>query len=310
MDAPGNRWHNPCMSKASTIPVYVLFGESGPFPDVVHCETIGMRAPAHGWLIAPHRHDRIVQVLVLTQGGAAALVDGRQQALVPGDALVLPAGVVHGFDFRPGTDGLVISVPLPVLAAMGPAPGALAARLVRPFAIRTTARMTGLAELIADRPPEEAGPLRDARMVGLAQALLADLAAAAPAASGPEGRAGAHLAAFRVQIARRLADRWGPADHARALGITAGQLGRICRAALGRSPRAGNEGAPMVQACRMLAFTQMPVAEVGWRLGFGDPSHFARRFRRTQGETPSAYRARFVQDRGGAVQPSGYVSST
>lgn len=305
MDGPGNRWHNPCMNAPQAIPVYALFGESADFPDVVHVETIGVRAPAQDWRIAPHRHDRILQVLWLTKGRAAARADGARPVLAPGDALVLPAGVVHGFDFDPGSDGLVISVPVPVLAAMGPAPGALAARLDRAFVARTTPRMGRLAALLAETHPDETGALRDARLVGLAQALLADLAAAAPAQATARSRAEDHLAAFRAAIPRRLSDRWGPADHARALGITPGQLGRICRAALGTGAGGVIDRATMAEACRMLAFTRLPVAEVGWRLGFADPSHFARRFRALQGATPTAYRARFVQDRGGADQASG-----
>jgi len=48
------------------------------------------------------------------------------------------------------------------------------------------------------------------------------------------------------------------------------------------------------EACRLLAFTQLSVAEVGYRLGFADPSYFSRRFRAVQQETPSVYRQRFV----------------
>ncbi|ESQ14979.1 MAG: helix-turn-helix domain-containing protein [Thiohalocapsa sp. PB-PSB1] len=46
------------------------------------------------------------------------------------------------------------------------------------------------------------------------------------------------------------------------------------------------------QADRLLAFTRMPVAEAGRRLGCADPSHFSRRFRAARGESPGAYRAR------------------
>ena len=48
----------------------------------------------------------------------------------------------------------------------------------------------------------------------------------------------------------------------------------------------------MEEACRLLAFTALPVSQVGYRLGYGDPSYFTRRFTRLQGQTPSAYRAR------------------
>ncbi|RJK96572.1 helix-turn-helix domain-containing protein, partial [Paracoccus aestuarii] len=67
------------------------------------------------------------------------------------------------------------------------------------------------------------------------------------------------------------------------------------RAAKGHSLTAHLEAATMAEACRLIAFTRMPVAQIGYRLGFGDPSYFSRRFRRRMGESPSDYRLR-LQD--------------
>ena len=55
--------------------------------------------------------------------------------------------------------------------------------------------------------------------------------------------------------------------------------------------------AVMTEACRLIAFTRLPVAEVGYRLGYADPPYFSRRFRLRMGETPSAYRARVSGER-------------
>lgn len=51
--------------------------------------------------------------------------------------------------------------------------------------------------------------------------------------------------------------------------------------------------ARLTEARRLLAFTLLPVAEIGYRLGFPDPAYFSRRFRAATGESPSVYRARF-----------------
>ncbi|MEZ5704702.1 MAG: hypothetical protein R3E56_04895 [Burkholderiaceae bacterium] len=42
-----------------------LFGESAQLPDVMHCETIAARSALHGWELAPHRHGKLHQVLLL-----------------------------------------------------------------------------------------------------------------------------------------------------------------------------------------------------------------------------------------------------
>ena len=50
------------------------------------------------------------------------------------------------------------------------------------------------------------------------------------------------------------------------------------------------EQAVMGEASRLLAFTRLPMSEIGYRLGFDDPSHFSKRFRAARGLAPSAYR--------------------
>jgi AraC family transcriptional activator of tynA and feaB len=37
-------------------------------------------------------------------------------------------------------------------------------------------------------------------------------------------------------------------------------------------------------------FDGLGIAEIAWKCGFSEPSHFARRFRERFGATPSAYR--------------------
>ncbi len=48
----------------------------------------------------------------------------------------------------------------------------------------------------------------------------------------------------------------------------------------------------MLEAARLLRFTDLTVQEIGHRTGFRDPLYFSRAFKRHQGESPLAYRAR------------------
>jgi AraC-like DNA-binding protein len=48
-------------------------------------------------------------------------------------------------------------------------------------------------------------------------------------------------------------------------------------------------------ALRMLRDSEMPVAEVSYLLGYSDPSHFSRAFRRMAGVSPRAYRRASMQ---------------
>src|SRR3954453_3143398 len=48
----------------------------------------------------------------------------------------------------------------------------------------------------------------------------------------------------------------------------------------------------MLEAARLMRFTDLTVQEVGHRTGFRDPLYFSRAFKRHHGEPPQAYRAR------------------
>ena len=54
----------------------------------------------------------------------------------------------------------------------------------------------------------------------------------------------------------------------------------------------------MAEARRLLLYSDLPAQEVGYALGFEDPSYFSRFFKRGAGQSPSAYRADHRSDVG------------
>ena len=293
MDGRGVEWYFSCMNTRSQIPIFSLFGETGAFPDVVHCERIWDRARLHDWVIAPHRHRDMAQLFVMRQGSAEVGIDGQTDILSDGEFLFLPAGVVHGFRFSMGSEGLVLSFPLSILSGVTSVSSDLAHLLSRPFRRRAEERVADLAQQIhhAFREP---GQFRAGLLVALSQALLISVAGiAAEGGQLAEPPARRRMQDFERLIAQHMDKGWGTADYASALAVTPGHLSRICRMATGQSASRHIETVLMTEARRLLAFTRLPVAEVGYRLGFDDPPYFSRRFRMATGETPSAYRARF-----------------
>ena len=53
----------------------------------------------------------------------------------------------------------------------------------------------------------------------------------------------------------------------------------------------------MLEAARLLRFTDLTVGEVAFRAGFGDQLYFSRAFKRHRGEAPMAYRERAARGR-------------
>lgn len=290
MDAPGIGWYFSRMTRSSPIPVFTLYGETGQFPDVVHSEEIADRGPDLGWTIRPHRHSQMAQVFVIVSGGADANVDGQSLGLTGPAFLFLPAGVVHSFRFAPGTDGLVQSFPLAVLQEMAPDGGRVGQALARTVSGPAGARLSGLSRALHDTLGDT-GTFRTEVAMALAWAVLACVAESA-AADSPAATAAPRIARLEELIVRHRGEGWSAADYAAALSVSTGHLNRLCQAARGVGTTGLVEAVTMDEACRLLAFTRMSVAEVGYRLGYGDPSYFSRRFRRARGETPAAYRRR------------------
>lgn len=293
MDRTGIVWYFSGMVSPSQIPAFNLFGETGAFPDIVHCERIRDRARLHDWTIAAHRHHEMAQVFFMRAGTARVRVDGQQLAFENGEIIFIPAGIVHGFAFSQGSEGLVLSFPLTIVrAAAGEA--SLARILARPHRVPADRTVVALLDQIAEGF-SASGTFRASLLVALSQALFAAIATLAErqaaAADPPERR---RMDDFGQLIARHMAEGWGVAEYASALSVTAGHLNRICRNATGTSAGRHIETAVMTEASRLLAFTRLPVAEVGYRLGFADPSYFSRRFRASRGEAPSDYRRRFA----------------
>lgn len=288
MDADGIGWYFSGMTQRPPIPVFTLFGETSVFPDVIHCERVLDRARLHDWVISAHRHRQMSQILQIEAGRAEARVDGRMLVLGPGDWLYIPAQAVHGFVFSQGAEGTVLSFPAPVTASMTPE---MSPWLARPQAGQLSDGAAGLIALMRAIHASR-GTFRAQRLLGLSHVLLATIAEDSLDGAGPAHPAGRHMDRLDALIARHLAAGWTARDYAAALHVTTGHLNRIVRAAKGCSLTAHLEVALMAEACRLIAFTRMPVAEIGFRLGFKDPSYFSRRFRRSVGEAPASYRQR------------------
>lgn len=277
--------------RGAAIPTWQLYGERQAFPDLMHVERIADRAADHGWTIAPHRHAHLHQIFLFAGGQAAMTADGAAVPLAPPVAVNLPPGIAHGFRFGAGLDGFVLTLPVAHFPDLFGPEAEAAAALARPAAV---APPPGIRDAFEAILAEHAGraPYRATRLRALATGIAAEVArAAGDPAAAPRGDA--RLNRFTALVAERFREGWRVADYARALNLSPRHLARIVRAGTGQPAHAAIEAARIREACRLLAYTRLPVASVGYAAGFEDPAYFARAFRRATGRSPSAYRAGF-----------------
>lgn len=289
----------PANAARKTLPNYALYGAQAAV-DSVHHERIPARASRFGFEIEPHFHEALIQVLYLTDGGGETSIDGQLWRLEAPCLVVIPARSVHGFHFHEAVDGHVITTAQSAIEsiAMTAAPELLA--FVRTPAVLTVdpqSRRGAPLEALFDAIGREAEhPERWQYTAGLALtiALFVQIARQSEQArlAGNPARAAlvARIERFRLLLDERCRTRQPVASYADTMGISAGQLTRICREAFGISAIEAIDRRAVHEARRLLVYSTLSVKQIARELGFRDEAYFGRFFRKQTGLRPTEYR--------------------
>ena len=249
----------------------------------------------------PHRID-FHELIFVTRGGCAHVVDFEPIRCRPGSVLVLQPSQVEQFDVVSPWDGwLVLFRPEQLFASQG--------KVGEP----------GLAQAVAELPVQRTLDAAQARLLQQAMArmhldgrlqagrqevqalLLHQLCTVLLRLVLAHQQESSHVNARpseldRFRRFRRLLDqsftRWHTlAPYADALGCTSRTLTRLTLNVAGTGAKAFVANRISLEARRLLAHTGMPVAGIGDELGFDDYSNFSKFFRREVGCTPMEFRA-------------------
>lgn len=276
----------------ASIRTYSLFGETADMPDILHVEPLSTRSSLHGWEMAPHRHARLHQLLLLDSGSGTARLEQTQRALVDHSLVNVPVGQVHAFSFVPGAEGWVAMLPDELLSALTQGMPDLRAALSQPAVLTAgPALLAALQQMAQEFLARQAG--RALVLRGLAATALALTArslmeqAPPPALDLPSSNL---LQRFETLLQRHSGDAWPVARYAQALSISPTHLSRLTRQATGHGANHLIEAERMREARRLLAFTAAPVKAIAYELGFADPAHFCRAFKRSAGRSPRDFR--------------------
>lgn len=251
-----------------------------------------------------HRTD-FHELFLITAGRAVAMVDFTDYSCPPGTLLHVSPGRVQRLP-RPADPADAPLSALIVLFTPAFPPRLNGARtLLAPFAPAVwhlePEQHARLAQAIADLDDEYARAVQSPAnpvTIDLLRHLLAVLilriirisgANAAPT-NTPSGDDELFLR-FQHELERSFAATRGAADYAARMGYSPRTLNRACLAATGRTAKALIDARVALEAKRLLAHTALPVAAIGHRLGFTEPTNFGKFFTRETGTSPGAFRA-------------------
>ena len=271
---------------------YSLFGESKHLPDVLHCETIADRSVLHDWELAPHRHARLHQVLLVKSGGGQVSLDDQRFALRDASLVNIPPGHVHAFRFQPGTQGWVTTMAEELLDDLFSRVGDVRRDLGRACVIMADPSMS---QVVTQIWQEFSGQSKARALVlrGLSATLLGWISRVM-AHDEPHStvRTDSRLVQrFEELIDLHFLEHWQVSDYAQALSVSPTHLSRLARATAGHSALRMIEARIMREARRNLAYTHLSVSTIAYSLGYADPAYFTRVFKRDTGLSPKEFRA-------------------
>lgn len=288
------------MRARSPVPAFYLYGEPqrGVAEGFVHVESLDDRSRPSEWTIRPHLHRDLHHVILIAEGGGSMTAEAETAAFEAPALLLVPAGIVHGFTWHRESRGWVCTIADTYLAQLATRDAALEPLFHAPQALSLTgSEGDAVAALLADVQQElnwAAPGQRAAVEAALLAILVRSLRHARPAL--PEGsgsrREAEIVARLRARIEERFRLRERVGGHARALGVSLSALRLACSRVAGTSPAAMLDARALLEARRLLLYSNLSVGEIADAVGFEDPAYFSRFFTRHVGVSPRGFRER------------------
>jgi AraC family transcriptional activator of pobA len=278
--------------------------------DFIRVETITSGSNVHDWTIRAHRHRNLFQILLIERGGGEMSYDATRLAFAAPAAILIPAAIAHGFRLEPNvTDGWVVSFTEDAANSQATSlvPGrsgraierlrALATQPLVPIADAVEqARLSALCKGLFDEQTfaREGYRLAMRGLVVLIAVGVARLAANRTRSGGVTLQpADATVAQLRSLLETHFRRERLLGFYAEKLGMTVDRLNDHIKRAAGVTAGHLIRQRVLGEAKRQLVFTTQPIHDIAAELGFTDPSHFARYFRRRAGTAPHEFREQY-----------------
>ncbi len=239
----------------------------------------------------PHRHD-YHELIWIRAGAGQHSIDGATVPVRPGTVTVIGRGQVHVFEQGEHLDGAVVRFTGEALAESWLLAGRGGRTVVVPPGEqdRFDALVDALAAELA-RPPDE---LSAELQRHLLSAILLWIERWYDAGRTERRDADDAEVQLHRRFARRLEDDFAAhhdaAHYADALAVPPAALSRALTHVTGRATKDLILDRVMLEAARLLRFTDLTVGEIAHRVGYGDPLYFSRAFKRRHEQSPQAYR--------------------
>lgn len=243
-----------------------------------------------------HRHE-FYFVLIVIRGSGTHEVDFVTYDVQDHSVFVLRPGQVHRLTLAPSCTGYLVEfAPSFVHHYTGFARKLFRRVSQRSHALLTPDSIARLTNIVGDMQHEQSmGLLGSHEAIHAHFTLFVTELARASAAPNSDAPDHTPIEQERFEeliylIEHHLAEWKLPSDYARGLHISLYQLNALARSMVGRTCSELINEHIIVEAKRQLLATSAQVKEIGYLLGYDDPSYFIRFFKKHTGHSPDAFR--------------------
>ncbi len=226
-------------------------------------------------------------LLWFTKGQGRITIAGMTRGYTAHNAILIPAGVMHGFEVGPQVFGTAVFFGKNSTVTLPTEPLHLRIREVHAQQELNVMLDMIQREMDSDSPAHDRATRHYLGLLGV----WLERQAVKAAADQPRPDAGRRLVArYTALLEREFRSGCGVADLASQLGVTPTHLTRCCKQTCGRSAHDLLAERRIFEARRLLTETDHPVGEIGTSLGFASPAYFTRAFQHLTGHSPSGFR--------------------
>ncbi len=267
----------------------------------LHLETLDARSRPNDWNIRPHAHANLSHIFFIRDGGGEMLVErGRLNHQAP-VLLVVPARTIHAFHWHPESAGWVLTLSDTYLDDLFAREAGFRALFEQPdgFEFARGGAEMALFEFELARLSRElnwTAPGHAAAVEAHLQAVMIEamrlmqrVRGRSAVAPGPHSEI---VARFRAAVEDNFRRNLPLGAYADRLGLSPSRLRAACLKVAEQPPARLVQERRLLEARRMLLYSNVTIAETAYHLGYDDPAYFSRVFTRNVGQSPRAFRKR------------------
>lgn len=282
-----------------------VLGDASQHVGFLNCERISERSHIHGWRVEPHYHEGLAQIFFFWNKQVIGQIDFEEVAIQPPAMVWMPPLINHGFDYPEDICGWVVTVPSVNLTQLTATMPWTNSWILNPAIVCGNdlyGDLSSVRSLFQSIEAEHAqwGEERNAVLEALFRIVLVALhrIMRAPHEKNPVRNSHRSLVAqFQSLVDRDYVHKRSVSTYAAELSVTSTYLTRCLRSVTSRTAGEIIHDRLLLEARRLLVFTDLPIAEIAYHLNFSTPSYFTRFFTHLTNEKPTAFRIRMRSGR-------------